>query len=91
MQKEGLNNLYRVIKDFIEPKTLARKNKLKAWTYGYNNDYDFIVISKDGTVGEVILINGLFKDKAIKKGLSNFLYTSWNSGSYLLLVSASWF
>ena len=41
-------------------KVLARKNnRAKDWQYGYNEDYDFVVISKDGTVGEVVEIQGV--------------------------------
>jgi len=33
--------------------------KRKHWDYGYNQDHDVVVISRDGTVGEVYDINGL--------------------------------
>lgn len=29
------------------------------WKYGYNSEYDMIIISKDGTIGEIIEINNL--------------------------------
>ena len=60
MQNEGQNkNLYRVIKDYIPKQVLATKNKAKTWKYGYNSKYDVIIISQDGTVGEVYEIQNL--------------------------------
>lgn len=37
----------------------AKRNKNKSWKYGWDRDYDFVVISKDGTVGDVVEIEGL--------------------------------
>ena len=51
--------LYNEIKDHINPKILKKNNKLKKWKYGYNSDYDFIVISKTGEIGEIIEIQNL--------------------------------
>ena len=60
MQNEGQeDNLYIVIKDFIPKSVLTNKNKGKSWEYGYNPKYNFIVISKDGTLGDVVSIRGL--------------------------------
>jgi hypothetical protein len=60
LQNEGQeDNLYIVIKDFIPKSVLTNKNKGKSWEYGYNPKYNFIVISKDGTLGDVVSIRGL--------------------------------
>ena len=60
MQSEDQNKkLYRVIEDYIPKRVLSIKNKAKTWEYGYNKKYDVIVISKDGTVGEVYEIQNL--------------------------------
>lgn len=40
-------------------KDLDRKNKHKKFEYGYNEDYDCVVISKDGTLGEIYEVQGL--------------------------------
>ena len=58
-QKEDLNSLYTVLKDYVPKDTMKHKNTLKAWRYGYSETYDMVVISKDGTVGEIINISGL--------------------------------
>ena len=60
MLKEGQNKeLYRVVPDYVQKSVLTNKNKAKSWKYGYNPDYDLVVISKDGTLGEVIEIQNL--------------------------------
>ncbi len=60
MQSEDQNkSLYRVLEDYIPKRVLSIKNKAKTWEYGYNKKYDVIVISKDGTVGEIYEIQNL--------------------------------
>ena len=59
MQKEGQNNLYKELVGVVPKNILTSKNKAKTWTYGYDQKYDFIVISKTGEIGDVINIAGL--------------------------------
>lgn len=59
MQKEGLNSISRILEDYLPKSVLTNKNKAKSWKYGYDDNYDLVVISKDGTVGEVIEIQNL--------------------------------
>jgi hypothetical protein len=60
-QKAGLveNNLYKISKDHISKNALISRNRAKKWVYGYDKKYDVVVISKDGTIGDVYDINGL--------------------------------
>ena len=51
--------LWKEIKDVVNPKILAKNNRFKKWEYGYNPDYDFIVISKTGKIGQIIEIQNL--------------------------------
>jgi len=51
--------LWKEIKDVVNPKILAKNNRFKKWEYGYNSDYDFIVISKTGKIGQIIEIQNL--------------------------------
>ena len=53
------NNLYRVVVDQVPKSVVTTRNKKKAWSYGYSSDYDFVVISKDGTIGDIYEIGGL--------------------------------
>ena len=51
--------LYNVISDHLDDKKLKRNNKLKKYKYGYDKDLDCVIISKDGTLGEIYEIQGL--------------------------------
>ena len=51
--------LVAVLKDYIKPKILKRLNRYKKWEYGYNEEYDVVVISKTGQIGEVYEIQGV--------------------------------
>ena len=51
--------LWKEIKDVVNPKILAKNNRYKKWEYGYNVEYDFVVISKTGKIGSIIEIQGL--------------------------------
>ena len=51
--------LWKEIKEVVNPKILAKNNRFKKWEYGYNSDYDFIVISKTGQIGQIIEIQNL--------------------------------
>lgn len=60
MQKEGQNNsLCKVLKDYIPPAVISNKNRVRSWLYGYNDQYDVVVISKTGQIGEIYEIEGL--------------------------------
>lgn len=59
MQKKDLNNLYTRLSDFLPANTIHMKNKAKSWAYGYDEKHDLVVISKDGTIGDIYEINGL--------------------------------
>ena len=53
------NSLYTLVKEYINKTALNTKNAKKSWTYGYHPDYDLVVISKDGTIGDIYDINGI--------------------------------
>ena len=43
----------------IKKTTITRLNRTKKWKYGYNKEYDIVVISKTGKIGEILEIQGL--------------------------------
>jgi hypothetical protein len=51
--------LVKELKDVVNPKILKKQNRYKKWEYGYNIEYDFIVISKTGKIGQIIEIQNL--------------------------------
>ena len=50
--------LYKIVEP-IKPHVIKRLNKSKKWKYGYNKEYDIIVISKTGQIGEIYEIQNL--------------------------------
>ena len=61
MQKEDRQNkLYSIVSDYVPGAVLSRKNSNKSWIYGYNEKYDLVVISKNGQIGEIMNISGLY-------------------------------
>ena len=52
-------NLYTELEDVVNSKILNKNNRFKKWEYGYNIEYDFIVISKTGKIGKIIQIQNL--------------------------------
>ena len=51
--------LWKEVDNVINDKILAKNNRYKKWEYGYNSQYDFVCISKDGTIGSIIEIQNL--------------------------------
>ena len=60
MQKEGLNSLYTIVKDYIPKNAITKKNGNKSWLYGYNDQYNVVVISKTGQIEDIVKIAGLY-------------------------------
>ena len=51
--------LVKTLTDHIKPAIVKKKNRYKKWKYGYDVEHDIVIISKDGTLGEVIEIQNL--------------------------------
>ncbi len=60
MQKEGQSNsLCRIVDNHIPAAVISNKNRVRSWIYGYNDQYDVIVISKTGQIGQIVEIGKL--------------------------------
>ena len=60
MQKEGQSNsLCRIVESHIPAAVISNKNRVRSWLYGYNEQYNIIVISKTGQIGQIVEIEGL--------------------------------
>jgi len=63
LQKEELDNqwtqLYKLDNAHIGRDIVASKNRHKSWAYGYDKKFDIVIISKDGTLGQIYDINGV--------------------------------
>ena len=51
--------LYSIVTNIVPEKVIKDFNKKKLWNYGYNKEYDLIVISKTGEIGDLYSIQGL--------------------------------
>ena len=51
--------LYKVLPNHIKPKIINKKNRYNKWEYGYNEEFDVVVISKTGKIGEIYEIQNL--------------------------------
>ena len=51
--------LYSIETEHLKRKDVKKNNRFKKYDYGYNKDLDCVVISKDGTIGEIYVIQGL--------------------------------
>ena len=83
MQKEERSNILYKVVDIVPSSVI----KSKKWKYGYDEKYDIIVISRDGTLGEVINVNGLniglpAKPKQIHKRSDKKSEQYWEPFSY---------
>ena len=74
--------LYKVLDDYIKPHTIAKMNKAKKWKYGYNEDYDLIVISKTGEIGEIYEIQNLRIALPKAKNVKKFEGNKWQYTEY---------
>ena len=74
--------LVKILKDHVKAKVLKNKNRYKKWEYGYNKEYDMVVISKTGEIGEIYEIQNLKialpKPVDVKKFKSN----TWQHTEY---------
>jgi hypothetical protein len=59
LQKEDQNSLCKSLKNFVPKTVITNKNKARSWKYGYDAKYDFVVISKNGEIEDIIEIEGL--------------------------------
>ena len=75
-------SLYKILEEHINPKVVKRLNKSKKWKYGYNKEYDVVVISKDGTIGDIYEIQNLKIALPKEKDVYRFKNNKWNKFEY---------
>jgi hypothetical protein len=51
--------LFKVLPNHVKPKVINNKNRYKKWEYGYNQEFDMVVISKTGKIGKIYEIQNL--------------------------------
>lgn len=68
----------------VDEKTLKTRNRNKSWTYGYDPEFDIVIISKDGTIGEIYEISDIKialpkppRKKTLKNGNYEKKFQKW--------------
>jgi len=79
LQKKDQNRLHKVITEVVPKTVITNKNKSKTWDYGYNEKYDIVIISKDGTLGEVYDVQGLKIGLPKEPKTINSRYNKWKA------------
>ncbi len=74
--------LVKTLKDHIRPQALKKNNRYKKWEYGYNKEYDMVVISKTGEIGEVYEIQNLKIALPKPVNVKKFKYNTWQHTEY---------
>ena len=74
--------LYKVLDNYIKPSTLKKKNRVKSWKYGYDEDHDMVVISKTGKIGEIYEIQNLKIALPAEFKTHNFKENKWGKLDY---------
>jgi hypothetical protein len=59
LSQDQNNKIYRELINLVPKNVLATKNKAKSWQYGYNEKYNFVVISKTGEIDQILNVQGL--------------------------------
>lgn len=65
----------------VDEQQRKSKNKKKSWEYGYNSDIDTVIISKDGTLGEVFQVSDIkigLPEVPVKRNIKNSGYRRIN-------------
>ena len=58
-RKDVRDSLYKIVQGVVTKSVISTKNRARSWTYGYNADYNIVVISKTGEIGEIYDVSGL--------------------------------
>lgn len=59
LQRDVRDSLYKIVKGLIPKTVISNKNRSRSWAYGYNSEYEVVIISKTGEIGEIYDVSGL--------------------------------
>jgi len=74
--------LYKILEDAIPENVIKSNNKKRLWQYGYNKEYDVVVISKSGMIGEVYEIQNLKIALPKEEDVYHFENNYWSDIEY---------
>jgi len=75
-------SLYKILEDAIPENVIKSNNKKRLWQYGYNKEYDVVVISKSGMIGEVYEIQNLKIALPKEEDVYHFENNYWSDIEY---------
>ena len=74
--------LYRIVKDHIKTSVIKKKNRYSKWEYGYNKEYNVVVISKTGKIGEIYEIGGVMIALPKAEDIKDLGENKWKATEY---------
>jgi len=74
--------LYRVVKDHIKSSVIKKKNRYSKWDYGYDKEYDVVVISKTGKIGEIYEIGDVMIALPKPEDIKDLGNNRWKAAEY---------
>ena len=80
-------NLYSIHTNHLEDKKIKNKNRYKKFKPGYNEELDCVVISKDGTIGDIYEIQNLKIALPKAKNIHKFKNKKWSKFEYPKVLS----
>ena len=71
-------SLYHIVENVVPEKILKKRNAKQDWQYGYNQEYDIVIVSKDGTLGDVYSIQNLRVGLPAEPDKVNYKHNKWH-------------
>jgi len=75
-------SLVKILPDYIKPNVISKKNRYNKWEYGYNEEYDMVVISKTGKIGDIYEIQNLKIALPKEENAYKFKDNKWSAFEY---------
>ena len=75
-------SLFRKIENIIPDKILKKRNAKNDWAYGFDKEYDIVIISKDGTIGDIYEIQNLRVALPVIPEKIDYKYNKWQFEEY---------
>jgi hypothetical protein len=75
-------SLVKILPDYIKPNVINKKNRYNKWEYGYNEEYDMVVISKNGKIGDIYEIQNLKIALPKEENVYKFEDNKWSAFEY---------
>jgi hypothetical protein len=70
-------SLYHIVENVVPEKILKKRNAKQDWQYGYDKEYDIVIVSKDGTLGDIYSIQNLLIGLPAEPDKVNYKHNKW--------------